>query len=654
MKVRHTWLIGAVLLVATAVILALLAPGGQDSLAAGVTIYVDFDAGGADNGSTWANAFTDLQSALDAAVAGDEIWVAAGVYTPTLETDPGDPRSATFQMKNGVALYGGFDPDAGDIAWQHRDWEANPTILSGDLNGDDGPEFANNEENSYHVFFHPDGTELDATAVLDGFTITGGNAGGTYPPHVYGGGMHNDGSSPTLNHCTFAANSGDHGGGMYNFESSSPVLDHCTFSGNSAKGDGGGIFNVFNSAPTLVDCTFENNSASRGGGMYGLFSSPVLTACTFKGNYAAEYGGGMVNWSSSPTLINCTFSGNWADDGGGIFNDRSAAALTGCSFADNSAVSEGGGMYNSGGSPALTGCTFEGNSADISGGGVYNVGSSPTLADCTFTGNSAPNGGGMFNSDASPSLTDCVFSGNSGGGGGGMNNQLSSAPVLTNCIFENNSAASGGGMRNSDSTPVIAACTFKGNSADFYGGGMYNRNASPVLTNCIFAYNSASSWESSVGGGMYNVESSPSLTNCTFTHNSADLAGGGMRNYESSPMLTNCILWEDASPEIADYDSSPVVTYSDVQGGYEGEGNIDADPFFVDPTSGDYHLLLGSPCIDAGNNDAPYLPAYDFEGDNRILDGDGNVTAIVDMGVDELSIDWPYSHVYLPLVLGAN
>ena len=76
---------------------------------------------------------TDLQTALNWAVAGSEIWVAEGIYTPTNEFSPGDPRSATFQLKNGVALYGGFDPTVGDVGWADRDWVNNVTILSGDI-----------------------------------------------------------------------------------------------------------------------------------------------------------------------------------------------------------------------------------------------------------------------------------------------------------------------------------------------------------------------------------------------------------------------------------------------------------------------------------------------------------------------------------------
>jgi hypothetical protein len=119
-----------------------------------------------------------------------------------------------------------------------------------------------------------------------------------------------------------------------------------------------------------------------------------------------------------------------------------------------------------------------------------------------------------------------------------------------------------------------------------------------------------------------------------------------MYNLLGSPTaLTNCILWGNAGGELGGEPAT--VTYSDVQGSYAGEGNIEADPLFVDPASGDFHLGPGSPCIDVGDNDAPGLPEYDFEGDPRILDGDLDGTPTVDMGVDEVA----GYRIHLPVVL---
>jgi predicted outer membrane repeat protein len=192
---------------------------------------------------------------------------------------------------------------------------------------------------------------------------------------------------------------------------------------------------------------------------------------------------------------------------------------------------------------------------------------------------------------------------------------------------------------------VLTACTFIGNSAE-YGGGIYNSQSSPALANCTLAGNSAVN-----GGGIYSSAlSAPALTNCTLWANSA-LLGSGLYSQLSSPVLTNCILWGHFLSAIHNQDSSPIIIHSDIQGGYAGEGNIDADPRFADPDNGDFHLSVCSPCIDAGDNDAPDLPGYDFEGDDRILDGSGNGTATVDMGVDEVAVAGTCLRIYLPLIL---
>ncbi len=609
-------------------------------------IYVDADADPDGDGESWESAYTDLQSALADAEAGEQIWVAAGTYKPSEPFIPEDPRSVAFQMQNEAAIYGGFDPSAGATGWADRNWETYVTILSGDIGIEGDP-----ADNSYHVFYHPSGTGLDDSAILDGFTITGGNANGAEYADRFGAGMYNDGSSPVVANCTFEGNlAQDSGGGMWNTNSSSPELTNCTFAGNLA-GWGGGMVNYSSSSPTLAGCTFEGNSALvYGGGMWNYENSaPQLTGCTFSGN-SAEYGGGIYNQSSAPTLVDCTFSGNEAtNDGGAVFNEASAPTLTGCTFVENSASASGGGMHNmSASSPTLTNCTFSGNWAIGSGGGMHNAGSSsPSLTGCTFQGNTADTeGGGIHNDASSPILTGCTFSENTADAGGGIYNGNGSLPELMDVAFEGNSADSGGGMHNSGSSPELVNCTFTGNSVGGSGGGMFNDGSSPVVINCTFTGNSADG----NGGGMRNKGSSaPTLTNCTFQGNRAT-NGGAIHNIESSaPTLTNCILWGDAKPEIVDQDSSAIVTYSDVQGSYTypGTGNINADPLFVDPDSGNLHLRPGSPCIDTGTGTAPYLPAEDFEGDPRILDGDRDGDAVVDMGVDEAL----WVPVYLPVVL---
>jgi parallel beta-helix repeat protein len=275
-------------------------------------IYVKADATGGADGSSWEDAYTSLQLALGAAHSEDEIWVAQGTYKPTA----GIGRTATFQLVGGVALFGGFA--GGETARSQRDWEAHATILSGDI-GTAG----DNSDNSYHVVT---GSGTYPTAVLDGFTVTSGNANGSSAAaQDRGGGMYNRGGSPTVGYCTFSGNFADYGGGMCNEWSSDPVVAKCTFNGNFAYQGGGGMYNEGYSDPTLANCTFSDNFAySGGGGMYNrLHSDPTLANCTFSDNFAYSGGGGMYNeGDSDPILTNCTFSGNSAySDAGGIHNE---------------------------------------------------------------------------------------------------------------------------------------------------------------------------------------------------------------------------------------------------------------------------------------------------------------------------------------------
>jgi predicted outer membrane repeat protein len=398
------------------VVCLLLALGGTTGIsgASPAVLHIKSTPTGSGNCSDWDNACS-LQDALDSANLGDEIWVATGAYTPTATTDPVDPRTATFQLVNGVALYGGF---AGtETSLGQRDWESNITILSGDIGavGDDS-------DNSYHVVT---GSGTDATAVLDGFTVTGGNAdewGVHLDPRSQGGGMYNDGGSPTVTNVTFTDNSALlHGGGMSNWENSSPTLTNITFNSNSA-GAGGGMDNTRNSSPTLTNVTFTGNFAEEGGGM-STTGSPTLTNVIFTGNSAFFFaGGGMAVWGGSPTLTNVTFSDNYANEyGGGMYNRDSSPTLTNVTFSGNSAEHYGGGMYNYGynSGAMLTNVTFSGNSAEYGGGGMY-IGASdlePALTNSILWGNTAPDGAQIYNySNTTISYSLVQGSGGSGPG----------------------------------------------------------------------------------------------------------------------------------------------------------------------------------------------------------------------------------------------
>src|SRR6185436_340166 len=190
------------------------------------------------SGTSWNRAFQSLQDALVVAGPGHEIWVAAGVYKPTSSTD----KSISFIMKNEVAIYGGFNGT--ETTLSQRNWSTNVTTLSGDIGTPD-----DNSDNSYHVIANIE-NNIDYSAVLDGFTITGGNAGAVY----YGGGMRNSATTPTINNCIFVGNTGGEGGAVIN-ESCSPKFTNCIFKENTAS-YGGAISNAYGSSPILVNCTF--------------------------------------------------------------------------------------------------------------------------------------------------------------------------------------------------------------------------------------------------------------------------------------------------------------------------------------------------------------------------------------------------------------
>ena len=345
-------------------------------------------------------------------------------------------------------------------------------------------------------------------------------------------------------------------------------------------------------------------------------------------------GGGMHNSQSSPTVTRCIFSGNFS---GGMHNSQSSPTVTHCTFSGNTASYTGGGMYNVVSSPKVTYCIFSGNSTDEKGGGMCNYLSNPIVTHCTFSGNSAKYlGGGMLNELSSPTVTHCTFSSNfleqsspygysDYLGGSAMCNYQSSNPAVSHCVFSGNHSL---GTTN--------------------GGGMCNYQSSPIVTNCIFSGN----FISGNGGGMCNcLSSNPIVTNCIFSGNFSHGCGGGMCNaYDSVLKVTNCILWGNTAPngpEIHnDGTSTPAVTYSDVQGSWAGDGNIDEDPLFFAPNGADeiigteddnFRLSSGSPCIDAGDNSL-VTQATDIDGLTRIVDGNCDSTATVDMGAYEFDL----------------
>lgn len=422
-------------------------------------IYVDDDANGANDGSSWNDAFNFLQDALYVAAyaAGgiDDIWVAQGTYKPDQgERQTPDDRNASFHLISGVTIYGGF-AGFGAPSPDTRDYKTYETILSGDLNEDDEPNFVNNGENSYNVVI---GSDTDSTAVIDGFTITAGNANGA-DLTSRGGGMQNMFGSPTVANCTFSGNSGGNGGAMHNNSCNSAVTN-CIFVGNRAD-SGAGMWNN-KSHPTLTDCTFIGNSGNgNGGAIYNhpgtgpdFGSNPVLINCAFTNNTSGGNGGAMYNRNGRQTLTNCTFNGNSASYGGAMCNyEASSPTVTNCTFSDNSASYIGGGVCNyNGSSLKVTNCIFSGNSSQY-GGGLCNL-NETALTNCTITSNSASNmGGGIYNGSSIITLTNNIIWDNNDSSGTDESAQVrnyGSFEINYNCIQGLTGTLGGIGNINAD------------------------------------------------------------------------------------------------------------------------------------------------------------------------------------------------------------
>jgi parallel beta-helix repeat protein len=389
------------------------------------------------------------------------------------------------------------------------------------------------------------------------------------------------------------------------------------------------VRSVRGAAKTIIDGNGKGSVVSfkSGEGSGSVLRGFTITNGTGTRAEGSAYGGGIYCPGSSPSIKDCTISGNSADIGGGIYCKSSTVFITSCTINNNTVTGSGGGIYCLESTPLIKDCIFNDNSCTQgSGGAMCCDSSSASIENCTMKGNSAWQGGGIASYESLDSITNCIIIDNEGNFGGGIMCQSwsSFSPSITDCIITDNT---GDGIYCLKSSPLITNCTISRN----YGTGIVLTDNFSSIINCTITRNSTGVQ----CAGIMCFRSSPSIVNCTLNGNRAGHHAGAIYCEQDSFLrVINSILWGDTAGGIPseiflDESSSIMISYSDIEEGWTGTGNIDTDPLFVG--NGDYHLTADSPCIDTGTSEG--APSDDIDGDTR-PQGQG-----YDMGADEFVPD---------------
>jgi len=518
--------------------------------------FVKQDATGTNDGSSWDNAYTDLNTALDNTTSGD-IWIATGNYIP----------STTFLIANPINIYGGFIGTETSIA--DRDIVANPTTLSGDINSDDIPnDFAvNKTDNATHVILVDSLITLPVT--IDGFIISGGNTSDDTQLSdelLYRGGGIFAFSTVNIKDCTFSQNFAGSGAGVYVSPNggggNSSSFEGCTFSNNFTSAQSAGIFLIGLDGITVDDCVFSNNTTNRGAFYPNNCTNVDVTGCVFENNshtFIDGFGGVLFNWQSTGlTFTDCEFRNNTGGNGGVMYNDNRNITNPDA----NNVVFEN--------------CVFEDNTAlDFGGAVMYAWMSSYTMNNCTFTNNTGANGSNLFNNGGGAvqniEITNSSFSGGEGSFGGGLTCYGEGANFnITNSSFSDAVVETSGGalICGFGSITTITDCDFNLNEANF-GGAIYAQNDSTHVS--IFSSTFNGNEALNQGGAIFFAGASDyTIDGSTFTNNATDEIGGAISVSENKDTVVSKNTSFMLTNSIFDFN------LADVQGGALNLNNADA------------------------------------------------------------------------------
>jgi len=557
------------------------------------TYYVKSNASGANNGTSWQDAYTSLTDALTAASAG-QVWVAAGTYKPAA-------ANATFQLKAGVALYGGFNGTENNLS--ARNPVTNVTILNGDFAGNDttGNYTVNRTDNALHVVEVVASANPADRATVDGFTISGGHTlVGTANPDLSrrGGGILTT-AKLTVRNCRLTDNYGDTGGALAALDAAASSLDlyNCLFEKNGTALLGAGIYlRNLSGGSTIRRCIFSENKAIRGSLYVITSANMVVDSCQFLNNDAGNNPcSGMYTWQTTFNLTNSTFIGNRSNDYSGMYNDGREGVfpftIDNCLFQDNVAIdpvntgntATGGAIFNATTTSTIKNCIFRDNAAHLGGAiymSAYVGGNKNYIENCIFEDNrvapgantGAARGGGIYSVKGRYEVKDSKFlRGSAANTGAHIHHADSSLFLYKNCDFEGGSATFGGSSTNYNAGTLgsYEDCDFIGNSAVTSGGAAsVGFTANITFKNCKVEGNSAR-----FGGGLFmqNTNSKITVQDCNMSANSAIRTGGGINISAGGTLLV----------ENTSFQTNSVGTPGSADTGIGGAMDISDDTFNV-------------------------------------------------------------------------